>query len=158
MDHMNLSDELRRQLLESAAWGKVGIDLGDWKNLEEGGARKGDKGKGKRGRRDKDYSDGGERKGDESRTHAGLDAGTEYDGDGEQLDEQEIHICPLCTSQLAEAIDEDALVEHLDVVLGLIERLSQLNEGEEDVESVIDETLLDLLVGDEEESEDREEA
>ena len=25
MDHMNLSDELRKQLLESAAWGKAGI-------------------------------------------------------------------------------------------------------------------------------------
>ena len=112
MDHMNLNDELRKQLLESAAWGKVGIDLKSSKveQLEEGTSE-------------------------------------------EVVEEAEIHVCPLCTSQLSEAIDEDSLVEHLDVVMGLVDRLSQLNEGEEDVESVIDETLYDLLVGDNNEEE-----
>ena len=125
MDHMNLNDELRQQLLESAAWGKVGIDMDEWEYLEEG-----------------------------SETEE-LEEGTKKGGRRQVAEEEEVevHVCPLCTSQLSEAIDEDALVEHLDVVLGLVDRLSQLNEGEEDVESVINETLYNLLVGDDEEAE-----
>tara|TARA_R110002110_G_scaffold59104_8_gene167532 strand:+ start:2569 stop:2934 length:366 start_codon:yes stop_codon:yes gene_type:complete len=118
MDHMNLNDELRKQLLESAAWGKVGIDMGDWEYVG-----------------DQDVEQ--------------LQEGTRQQVAEEE--EAEVHVCPLCTSQLSEAIDEDSLVEHLDVVMGLVDRLSQLNEGEEDVEAVIDETLYNLLVGDNEE-------
>jgi hypothetical protein len=117
MDHMNLNDELRKQLLESAAWGKVGIDMDGWEYVDAEGVEQ-------------------------------LEESTNQQVAEEE--EAEVHVCPLCVSQLSEAIDEDALVEHLDVVLGLVDRLSQLNEGEEDVESVIDETLYDLLVGDEE--------
>ena len=60
-----------------------------------------------------------------------------------------VHVCPLCTSQLDESIDEDRILEHLDVIMGLVDRLSQLQEGEEDVESVIDQTLAELLLNDE---------
>ena len=141
MDHMNLSDELRQQLLESAAWGKVGIDMQGQENLEEGS--------------ETEELEEGTKKGGSRKT-----ARRAYEPSKQQQvaeeEEVEVHVCPLCTSQLSEAIDEDALVEHLDVVLGLVDRLSQLNEGEEDVESVIDETLYDLLVGDEEESEEAE--
>ena len=141
MDHMNLSDELRKQLLESAAWGKVGIDMTGWEYLEEGS--------------ETEELEEGTKKGGSRKT-----ARKAYEPSKQQQvaeeEEVEVHVCPLCTSQLSEAIDEDALVEHLDVVLGLVDRLSQLNEGEEDVESVIDETLYDLLVGDEEESEEAE--
>ena len=136
---MNLSDELRQQLLESAAWGKVGIDMQGQENLEEGS--------------ETEELEEGTKKGGSRKT-----ARRAYEPSKQQQvaeeEEVEVHVCPLCTSQLSEAIDEDALVEHLDVVLGLVDRLSQLNEGEEDVESVIDETLYDLLVGDEEESEE----
>ena len=136
---MNLSDELRQQLLESAAWGKVGIDMQGQENLEEGS--------------ETEELEEGTKKGGSRKT-----ARKAYEPSKQQQvaeeEEVEVHVCPLCTSQLSEAIDEDALVEHLDVVLGLVDRLSQLNEGEEDVESVIDETLYDLLVGDEEESEE----
>ena len=101
MDHMNLNDELRKQLLESAAWGKVGIDMDGWEYVDAEGVEQ-------------------------------LEESTSQQVAEEE--ESEIHVCPLCTSQLADAIDEDSLVEHLDVVLGLDDRLSQLNEGEEDVE------------------------
>lgn len=67
--------------------------------------------------------------------------------------EADVHVCPLCVSQLDEAIDEDRLLEHLDVVLSLADRLSQLNEGEEDVESVIEDTLAAILLDDEDDAE-----
>jgi DNA repair exonuclease SbcCD ATPase subunit len=77
---------------------------------------------------------------------------TEYE-DGEDAEELEeaAHVCPLCVSQLDESIDEERILEHLNVVLGLVDRLSQLNEGDEDIESVIDETIAELLFDDEEE-------
>ena len=65
--------------------------------------------------------------------------------------EEAAHVCPLCVSQLDESIDEERILEHLNVVLGLVDRLSQLNEGDEDIESVIDETIAELLFADEEE-------
>jgi len=64
--------------------------------------------------------------------------------------EEDVHVCPLCVSQLDEAIDEERILEHLNVVVGLVERLSQLHEGEEDVETVIDETIAELLLQDDE--------
>jgi len=74
----------------------------------------------------------------------------EDDEDAEEL-EEDVHVCPLCVSQLDESIDEERILEHLNVVLGLVDRLSQLNEGDEDIESVIDETIADILFADEEE-------
>jgi len=74
----------------------------------------------------------------------------EHDEDAEEISEA-VHVCPLCVSQLEEPIDEERLVEHLDVVFGLADRLSQLNEGEEDVEEVIANALSDLLFDNEDE-------
>ena len=149
---MNLSDELRNQLLESAAWGKAGITPTE--RIDERGAKKGDEGAGRK-KGDKDYSDGGERKGDKSKTHKGLDDHTEaeYDEDAEEISEA-VHVCPLCTSELDEQISEESLLEHLDVVLGLVDRLSQLNEGDEDIDEVIDTALEELLLGSQEEEEE----
>lgn len=133
MDHMRLSDELRQQLLESAAWGKAGININEEsaeEQLEEG-TKKDEKRKTARKAFVKP---------------APVVAGTEYEGDGEELEEEAIHVCPLCVSQLDEPIEEDALLEHLDVVMGLVERLSNLNEEEEDVETVIDSALEELLL------------
>ena len=95
MDHMKLSDELRQQLMESAAWGKAGITP----RLNEAAS-------------------------------------------------EAAHVCPLCVSELSEAIDEERILEHLNVVVGLVDRLSQLNEGDEDVETVIDATIQELLFQD----------
>ena len=78
----NLSDELRNQLLESAAWGKAGIT-------------------------------------------------------------------PVMNEEKAVETEEEAV----EVVLGLVDRLSQMNEGDEDVDAVIDSALEDLLVGTTEEEE-----
>lgn len=69
----------------------------------------------------------------------------------EEVVEEGVHVCPLCVSQLDESIDEERILEHLNVVLGLVDRLTQLNEGDEDVEAVIDETIAELLFDDEEE-------
>ena len=75
----------------------------------------------------------------------------EKDDKPEMAEEEVAHVCPLCTSHLDEAIDEERILEHLNVVVGLVERLTQLQEGEEDVDSVIDETLAELLFQDLEE-------
>ena len=68
----------------------------------------------------------------------------------EEVVEEGVHVCPLCVSQLDESIDEERILEHLNVVLGLVDRLSQLNEGDEDIETVIDETIAEILFDDEE--------
>lgn len=119
MDHMKLSDELRKQLLESAAWGKAGIVLSEGIVEEAAKAVEDDK---------------------ESR-----------EGTREYLEEEAVHVCPLCISQLDEEIDEESLLEHLNVVVGLVDRLSQLQEGDEDIETVIDETIQELLFPESEE-------
>ena len=70
--------------------------------------------------------------------------------EGEELEEA-VHVCPLCVSQLDQEIDEDRILEHLNVVVGLVDRLSQLQEGEEDIDAIIDETIQELLFQDLEE-------
>ena len=117
MNHMNLSDELRKQLLESAAWGKAGITP----RLDE-------------------TNDPG----DEEETEAAEEV--EETEAIEEATEEATHACPLCASHLEEAIDEERLLEHLNVVVGLVDRLSQLNEGDEDIDAVIDETISELLL------------
>lgn len=165
MDHYRLSDELRQKLIESAAWSKVGVET----RLDEGAEVIEEKKKGlPPALKKKMMEKKGKAHPDEEEDKALIkkmmkkkmkeDADYEDDEDAEELSE-EVHVCPLCTSQLDESIDEDRILEHLDVVMGLVERLSQLQEGEEDVEAVIDETLKDLLLVDEDEtiSEDTEE-
>ena len=162
MDHMKLSDELRNQLLENAAWGKAGITprldeevIEEKRKSKRTGASKGDKGKDPKDPEARDYMDGGDRKGDESKTHKGKDyenCGTEHeDAEGSEELQEAVHVCPLCVSQLDEAIEEDRILEHLNVVVGLVDRLSQLQEGDEDIDTVIDETISELLFQDTEE-------
>lgn len=161
MDHFRLSDELRQKLIESAAWSKVGVEA----RLDESSEVIEEKKKGlppalkkkmmeKKGK--KAHPDEEEDKALIKKMMKKEDV--DADEDAEELSE-EVHVCPLCTSQLDESIDEDRILEHLDVVMGLVERLTQLQEGEEDVEAVIDETLKELLLVDEDEtiSEDTEE-
>lgn len=149
MDHMKLTDELRQQLMEAAVWKNDEIaarldesggeeevvEVEEEEELDEMacGSKKSMR-KGKKGKKAMDY------------------AHSEYE-DGEDAEELEeaVHVCPLCVSQLDESIDEERILEHLNVVLGLVDRLSQLNEGDEDIESVIDETIADILFADEEE-------
>ena len=123
MDHYRLSDELRQQLLENAAWGKAGVTprLDESKTLEE------------------KKSCGSKKKADKP------EEGSE---EGSEELEEAVHVCPLCVSQLDQPLDEESILEHLNVVVGLVDRLTQLQEGEEDIESVIDETLAELLFQD----------
>ena len=121
---MKLSDELRKQLLESASWGKAGI------TLNEGVVEEAMKPK-KKAKKDEEDEEAMEpkKKAKKEEVHC----------------EEAVHVCPLCISQLDEAIDEESLLEHLNVVVGLVDRLSQLQEGDEDIETVIDETIQELL-------------
>jgi DNA repair exonuclease SbcCD ATPase subunit len=126
MDHYRLSDELRQQLLENAAWGKAGVSP----RLDE--AKKADKEEMKEMKKKAEKPEKKEEKKEEKMEEA----------------EEAAHVCPLCTSHLDEAIDEERILEHLNIVVGLVERLTQLQEGEEDIDTVIDETLAELLFQD----------
>ena len=165
MDHMSLSDELRKQLIESAAWGKAGItprideevETEETEEVEQIDERKKDWGMGKdeRSRTDPGEEDYTTKKGKKKKSGKGrafLKADTEHeDAEGAEELEEAVHVCPLCTSILDESIDEERILEHLDVVLGLVDRLSQMNEGDEDIDQVIDQTLEELLLGSDEE-------
>lgn len=120
MDHMRLSDELRQQLVEAAAWGRAGVQV----RLDETT--------------------------DKEEEIVEAEEAEEIVEAEEEVVEEAIHVCPLCVSQLDESIDEERILEHLDVVMGLVDRLSQLNEGDEDIDTVIDETLAELLLQDDE--------
>jgi DNA repair exonuclease SbcCD ATPase subunit len=136
MDHMKLTDELRQQLMEAAVWknDEISSRLDESSAVEEL----------------EEKTSCGSKKGKKA-MKKGYMEDTEYDEEeGEELEEA-AHVCPLCVSQLDESIDEERILEHLNVVLGLVDRLSQLNEGDEDIESVIDETIAELLFADEEE-------
>jgi len=117
MDHMRLTDELRQQLLEAAAWGKADIQV----TLNE-----------------------------ETDKEEVVEEEEAVEETEKEVVEEAIHVCPLCVSQLDESIDEERILEHLDVVMGLVDRLSQINEGDEDIDTVIDETLAELLLQDNE--------
>ena len=145
MDHMKLTDELRQQLMEAAVWKNDEISA----RLDESGGE------------DEVVEVEEEEEAIEEKKSCGtkgrkkaktMYAHTEVEDaeDAEEL-EEDVHVCPLCVSQLDESIDEERILEHLNVVLGLVDRLSQLNEGDEDIESVIDETIADILFADEEE-------
>lgn len=70
----------------------------------------------------------------------------------EQIEEAvEGHVCPLCESQLEEAISDERLAEHVDFMVGVISEM----------EDITDEDLTELaeeLVSDESEDEDLTEA
>ena len=137
---MNLSDELRKQLLESAAWGKAGIVLSE--GVVEEAKKAVD-------------ADEEARTGKTAKTAKTAKKGDNPFAKGKKKDEKEevhceetVHVCPLCVSQLEESIDEERLLEHLNVVVGLVDRLSQLQEGDEEIDTVIDETIAELLFQD----------
>lgn len=148
MDHYKLSDEFRQKLIESAAWGKVGVET----RLDEGAEVIEEK-KGMKGHPDEAQDKALIKKMLKKKMmKSKMKEDADYDDEEAEELSEEVHVCPLCTSQLDESIDEERILEHLDVVMGLVERLSQLQEGEEDVEAVIDSTLAELLLVDEDET------
>jgi DNA repair exonuclease SbcCD ATPase subunit len=142
MDHYRLSDELRQQLLENAAWGKAGVTP----RLDESETEE-------RLTYGIDEQQGGRKaKKKAMKPKEGYMEDADYeDAEGSEELEEAVHVCPLCVSQLDQPLDEESILEHLNVVMGLVDRLTQLQEGEEDIESVIDETLAELLFQDLEE-------
>lgn len=143
MDHFNLNDELRQKLMESAGWQKAGVEL-----IQEADSDCEDdapKGKGKKKEAKKKEDD--QVKDAQVEEEVDVD---EYEDDEEDMYE-EVHVCPLCVSQLDDPIDEERIYEHLNVVIGMVDRLTQMNEGDEDVEAVIAETVREILLQDDEE-------
>jgi hypothetical protein len=121
MKHINLNDEFRNKLLESAAWGKIGLNLNEGK-VEEG----------------------------QESLNEEVDAqGYEVIQDQEEqvsLEEGEAHVCPLCTSLLPEAIEEERVLEHLEIVANVLDRISQINESDEDLDTIIAECVREVLL------------
>jgi hypothetical protein len=72
-------------------------------------------------------------------------------------EEEEGHTCPLCASHLEEEIDEDSLVEHLSIVMGILERLETINEDTDEDGDLVDEVLNDILEEDEQDEDEDDE-
>lgn len=67
----------------------------------------------------------------------------------------EAHICPLCISQLDSAIEPERVLEHLEIVANVLDRLQQLNESEDvDIEQAIFEAVQEVLLANEQDEEE----
>lgn len=119
MNHIKLNDEYRQRLLESAAWGKVGVDSGKAPKTEV--------------------------------VNEEATAEVETTEEEEVIEEGAAHICPLCISPLEEAIEQERVLEHLELVAAVLDRLDQINESEEDLEAVIAECVRAILLENDEE-------
>mgnify|MGYP006275844937 CR=1 FL=1 len=49
----------------------------------------------------------------------------------EETVNEEAHVCPLCESHLEAPISDEQLSEHLDLMIDIIDEMSQLTEGED---------------------------
>jgi hypothetical protein len=109
-------------LLESAFWGKAGIDSPAPESADM------------------------------------VNESTEEESQEEGTEEQEeAHVCPLCTSMLEAPIDAERVVEHLEIVAHVLDRLDQINESELDLDQVIAEAIQTVLLQDEESDEEGDE-
>lgn len=76
----------------------------------------------------------------------------EVPAEEEQLEEAvEAHVCPLCESQLEEAISDEQLAEHVDFMVGIINEMEDISD--DDLTEIAEE-----LEADAEEQEDLDEA
>jgi DNA repair exonuclease SbcCD ATPase subunit len=72
--------------------------------------------------------------------------------DEEQIEETvEAHVCPLCESQLEEAISDEQLAEHVDFMVSVISEMEDITD--EDLDELAEE-----ITSDESEEEDLDEA
>lgn len=63
----------------------------------------------------------------------------------EGTEEEAEHRCPLCVSVLDDPLDSDTILEHLDVVMSLVDQISELDEGVEvDMDELIDNAFEQL--------------
>tara|TARA_R100000458_G_C8236467_1_gene216687 strand:+ start:375 stop:782 length:408 start_codon:yes stop_codon:yes gene_type:complete len=115
MNHINLNDDYRKQLLENAVWNKVDITMSDESGvtaLEE---------------------------------EAVTETPEETQEDQEVVEEGDIetnHVCPVCSSDLNEAVDTGIFLEHLEKVASLAEAIEYINENYEAEE---DDVILGAL-------------
>lgn len=76
----------------------------------------------------------------------------EVPAEEEQLEEAvEAHVCPLCESQLEEAISDEQLAEHVDFMVGIINEMEDISD--DDLTEIAEELEADV-----EEQEDLDEA
>lgn len=76
----------------------------------------------------------------------------EVPAEEEQLEEAvEAHVCPLCESQLEEAISDEQLAEHVDFMVGIINEMEDISD--DDLTEIAEELETDA-----EEQEDLDEA
>jgi DNA repair exonuclease SbcCD ATPase subunit len=60
----------------------------------------------------------------------------------EQIEEAvEAHVCPLCESQLEEAISDEQLAEHVDFMVGVISEMEDITD--EDLDELAEEIVSD---------------
>lgn len=120
MNHIKLNDDYRRMLLESASWGKVGVDVVPQEQEQDQ---------------------------------------VEEEGEEQEISEEaDVHVCPLCVSPLEEELDRDRILEHLEIVANILDRLEQINESEEaDLEEIISQAVDEVLLENEVEEEGEEE-
>jgi hypothetical protein len=114
MDHVRLSDELRQKLIESAMWSKAGVETRLDESASEEVIEERRRGlppalkkamKKKKGAHPDEAED---KKLIKKMMKQEEDTETEDAEAAEQL-EEEVHVCPLCTSQLEEALEERLL-------------------------------------------------
>lgn len=68
----------------------------------------------------------------------------------EQIEEAvEGHVCPLCESQLEEAISDEQLAEHVDFMVGVISEMEDITD--EDLTELAEELVSDEFEDDQEE-------
>ena len=109
MNHINLNDDYRKQLLENANWSKVDVTMSD-----------------------------------ESGVTALEEEAATYEQEEEMVEEnvETNHICPVCESDLNEAVDTGLFLEHLEKVASLAEAIEYINENFEAEE---DDVILGAL-------------
>ena len=123
-DYIKVEESYVEALLENAAWDAVRVDL------HERGGKKGDKpAKGKKG--DKPDFTTKARKGDKSKTHPGMD----YEDDAEQCESVEAHTCPLCESELEEALTDEQIQEHVYHIQSALQSIEEEEEIDEEEET-----------------------
>lgn len=116
MNHINLGDDYRNLLLEKANWNKIGMSMSD----ESGATAL------------------------EEEASAEV-AETEEETEEEVVEEnvETSHSCPVCSSEISEAVEPGLFLEHLEKVAELAEAIEYLNENFDDASE--DEVLLGAL-------------
>jgi len=122
-EYINVEESYVKTLLENAAWDAASVDL------HERGSKKGDEGAGK-DKKDKPDFTTDARKGDKSKTKKGK---KDFEGDDfEGCESVEAHTCPLCESELEEALTDEQIQEHVYHIQAALECIEEEEDIDED--------------------------